>query len=155
MAKLTVHFTTDLGAQVSVEIDEDDLLETLRRYGKRRWTSGEIPTGGYSFPYDNERDFDWALIGASPFTTNDGDQAVWHKGHLYKRRDLVAVESKKMTLPAAVKYSRGAKTTDPPHLREQADGEIEYVTLAVFRGGKRQERYALEEPAARSSRRLS
>jgi hypothetical protein len=140
--RITIHFTTDLNAQVSVETTVGEQLNTLRRYGRMRWTSGEVPAGGHLFPLDNERDFDWALIGATPFTTNDGDQAVWHKGHLYKRRDLAAVETKKMTLPAAVKYSRGAKTTDPPHLRELADGEIEYVTLAFFRGGKRQERYA-------------
>ena len=68
---------------------------------------------------------------------------VIHKGLAYRRRELEAVDSRKMKLPAAVKYSRGARGTDPEHVREKADGEFEYVTLAIFRGGKRQDRYAV------------
>lgn len=140
---LHIEFITDLGAKVIVDVPSaDQLLEVQRRYGRLGWTSGEIPTGGYLFPFENETDFDWALIGARPWTSPDGEEMVWHRGHAYRRRELEAVESRKMKLPAAIKYSRGAKPTDPEHLREKSDGDIEYVTLAIFRGGKRQERYA-------------
>jgi hypothetical protein len=64
---VTVHFTTDLGAQVSVETTHDKVLECQRYFG--------------------------------------------------------------------------ARPVDPPHLREQS-GDIEYITLATFRGGKRNEAYA-------------
>lgn len=44
---------------------------------------------------------------------------------------------------AAVKYSRGARSTDPPEIVEHGGGEFRYVTLAVFRGdGRRREEYA-------------
>lgn len=48
-----------------------------------------------------------------------------------------------MKLPAAIKISRGAKNTDPAHVREQAEEEFEYVTRCIFRGSKRQERFAV------------
>ncbi|GHF38782.1 hypothetical protein HNQ07_001829 [Deinococcus metalli] len=141
---LHIEFLTDLGARVTVDVDSaDKLLDVQRQYGRLGWTSGEVPTGGYQFPLDNEADFDWTLIGARKWTSPDGEDLVIHKGHAYRRRELEAVDSRKMKLPAAVKYSRGAKSTDPEHLREKSDGEFEYVTLAIFRGGKRQERYAI------------
>lgn len=86
---------------------------------------------------------DWSLIGARKWTNPDGEELILHRGHAYRRRELEAVDNRKMKLPAAVKYSRGAKNTDPDHVREKADGEFEYVTLAIFRGGKRQERFAV------------
>jgi len=140
---LHIEFITDLGARVTVDVESaDKLLDVQRQYGRLGWTSGEIPTGGYQFPHDNEADFDWNLIGARKWTNPEGEEMVIHRGLAYRRRELEAVESRKMKLPAAVKYSRGAKNTDPEHVREKADGEFEYVTLAIFRGGKRQERYA-------------
>ncbi|AFD24277.1 single-stranded DNA-binding protein [Deinococcus gobiensis] len=146
---LRIEFVTDLGARVSVEVESaDKLLEVQRQYGRLGWTSGEVPQGGYLFPLDNEQDFDWSLIGARKFTNNEGEDMVMHRGHAYRRRELEAVDSRKLKLPAAIKYSRGAKNTDPEHVREKADGEFEYVTLAIFRGGKRQERFA--QPAGRS-----
>ena len=52
-----------------------------------------------------------------------------------------------MKLAAAVKYSRGARNTDPPEIVEEGDGSFRYVTLAAFRGeGRRREEYVL--PAA-------
>ena len=95
-------------------------------------------------------DFDWSLIGARPWTNPEGETLIIHQGHTYRRRELEAVDTRKMKLPAAVKYSRGAKPMDPEHIREKADGEFEYVTLVMFRGGKRQERYAkVTEPQVR------
>lgn len=141
---LHIEFITDLGARVSVDVESaDKLLDVQRQYGRLGWTSGDIPTGGYQFPLDNEPDFDWSLLGARKWTSPDGEELILHKGHAYRRRELEAVDSRKMKLPAAVKYSRGAKSTDPDHVREKSDGEFEYVTLAIFRGGKRQERYAV------------
>lgn len=141
---LHIEFITDLGARVTVDVESaDKLLDVQRQYGRLGWTTGDIPSGGYQFPFDNEPDFDWNLIGARKWTSPDGEDLIIHRGHAYRRRELEAVDSRKMKLPAAVKYSRGAKNTDPEHVREKADGEFEYVTLAIFRGGKRQERYAI------------
>ncbi|GGK28591.1 single-stranded DNA-binding protein DdrB [Deinococcus malanensis] len=153
---LHIEFLTDLGAKVTVDVEhENQLLDVQRHYGRLGWTSGAVPTGGYQFPLDNETDFDWSLIGARKWTSPDGEDLIIHKGHAYRRRELEAVDSRKMKLPAAVKFSRGAKSTDPEHLREKADGEFEYVTLAIFRGGKRQERYAVPggaRPASQPAR---
>ncbi len=147
---LHIEFLTDLGAKVSVDVESaDKLLDVQRQYGRLGWTSGEIPSGGYQFPLENEPDFDWSLIGARKWKNPEGEDMVIHRGHAYRRRELEAVDSRKMKLPAAIKYSRGAKSTDPDHVREKSDGEFEYVTLAIFRGGKRQERYAA--PAGRQS----
>lgn len=141
---LHIEFITDLGARVTVDVDSaDKLLDVQRQYGRLGWTSGELPSGGYQFPFDNEADFDWTLLGARKYTTPEGEEMVYHKGHGYRRRELEPVDSRKMKLPAAVKYSRGAKNSDPDHVREKADGEFEYVTLAIFRGGRRQDRYAV------------
>lgn len=141
---LHIDFTTDLGAKVTVDVpDTNHLLETLRKYGKLGWTSGTVPPGGLQFPLEAEPDFDWSLIGARKWTNPEGEELIIHRGLAYRRRELEAVDSRKMKLPAAVKYSRGAKKTDPEHLREQADGGFEYVTLAIFRGGgKKNPRYA-------------
>ena len=140
---LQIEFLTDLGAKVKVDVESPDkVLETQRKYGRLGWTSGEVPSGGYQFPLENSDDFDWSLIGARKWTSPEGEEMVIHRGHAYRRRELEAVDSRKMKLPKAVKYSRGAKGTDPEHLREKGEGDIEYVTLAIFRGGKRQERYA-------------
>jgi hypothetical protein len=147
--KVTMHFTTDLGAAVSVETTHDKVLECQRYFGRMGWTSGEVPPGGHQFPLDNEHNFDWALLGARPYTNSDGEACVYYRGNTYKRRELEAVETRKMTLPRAVKYSRGARPTDPEAIREKSDGEIEYVTLVVFRGGRRNDAWALPERTER------
>lgn len=145
---LQIEFVTDLGAKVLVPVEhENKLLDVQRHYGRLGWTSGEIPAGGYMFPLESEHDFDWSLIGARKWKSPDGEELIIHRGHAYRRRELEAVDSRKMKLPAAIKYSRGAKVSDPPHVRERADGDIEYVSLAIFRGGKRQERYAIPQAA--------
>lgn len=140
---LHVEFVTDLGAKVVVQVPSvEHLLEAQRHYGRLGWTSGTVPAGGFVFPLENADDFDWSLIGAREWTNPEGEVVVLHRGHAYKRRELDEVDSRKLKLPKAVKYSRGAKPTDPEHLRERGDGDIEYVTLAIFRNGKRQERFA-------------
>lgn len=148
---LQIEFLTDLGARVTVSVEhESRLLDVQRHYGRLGWTSGEIPSGGYQFPIENEPDFDWSLIGARKWKSPEGEELVIHRGHAYRRRELEAVDSRKLKLPAAIKYSRGAKVSDPQHVREKADGDIEYVSLAIFRGGKRQERYAVPGGSAAS-----
>lgn len=139
---IRIDFVTDLGAKVAVDVeDETRLLAVQRQYGRLGWTSGEIPAGGYQFPLDNAEDFDWSLIGARKWVNPEGEEMIIHKGLAYRRRDLEAVDSRKLTLPKAVKYSRGARGTDPEHVRE-VQGEFSYVTLVFFRGGRRQDRYA-------------
>ena len=132
---LHIEFTTDLGAKVTVDVENASaLLDTQRQYGRLGWTSGDIPSGGYQFPLENEPDFDWHLIGARKWTSPDGEELVIHKGHAYRRRELEAVDSRKMKLPAAVKYSRGAKSTDPEHIREKRFSRIHRIGPAARDG---------------------
>lgn len=124
-----------LGQKIMVEFtDYPHSLALMREWGARGFTSGTVPHGGYQLPYCMADSFDWALIGARKWTNHEGEDVILHRGHSYKIRHMDAVDSKKMTLPACVKVSRGAKPSDPEHIREKSDGEIEYVTLAVFRG---------------------
>ncbi|AFZ67819.1 single-stranded DNA-binding protein [Deinococcus peraridilitoris] len=146
---LHIEFTTDLGAKVTVDVEgPETLLDVQRRYGKQGWYSGDVPAGGFQFPLDNEADFDWSLLGGRKFVLEDGEEAVYCRGSVWKRRELAAVDTRKLRLPAAVKYSRGARPTDPEHLREKSDGDIEYVTLAIFRSGRRNPNYALPGEAS-------
>ena len=134
----TIELINQFGMKVHLNIsDMSDAYAKMREHGAQGWMSGEIPEGGFQLPYDMADVFDWSLIGAREYTTPDGDRVVYHRGHKYTRRAMPAVDTKKMKLPEAVKYSRGAKPTDPPHIREKL-GEIEYVTLAIFRGKGRQ-----------------
>lgn len=141
MSEAQVHFTTPLGASVSVATTIDKVLECQRFLGARGWTSGSVPVGGHIFPYGNESDFDWTLIGARTFADQDGEICVEHRGHVYKRRAFDAVDTKKMKMPKAIKYSRGAKPTDPAEIVERGDGDFSYVTLCIFRHGRRNEAY--------------
>jgi len=129
----TLHLTGPLGTSLSVETTDDTLLSTLRKYGKTGWSSGEIPAGGLVLPHGMADTFDWALIGARPYTNSDGEQAVMHRGHSYKRRDFEA-KTTGVKMPACIKYSRGAKPTDPPHLKEGDESGVQYVTLIMFKG---------------------
>ncbi|WP_045234277.1 single-stranded DNA-binding protein [Deinococcus pimensis] len=147
-----IHLTGPLGTSLTVEVqDERDIIATLRKYGKSGWTSGEIPPGGLVLPLAMADLFDWTLIGARPFTTDDGEQCVFYRGQTYKRRELDEVDTKKLKLPKIVKYSRGARPTDPTHLKEGEEGSVQYVTLITFRGGGRViEQYV--DPARQATR---
>lgn len=148
----TVRFTTDLGAEVHVPVPlpedakpwqvEDAILDAMRRFGRRGWRATQTPPGGYHFPLSVHDQFDWALIGGSRgrkrFDGEDVDrEGVWVGGDFYSRRDYAETQPTrgKAGLPAAIRYSRGARPTDPPELREKGDGDFEYVTLVNFRGG--------------------
>jgi DdrB-like protein len=152
MKMATIRFTTELHAEVFVPVSGDSpralryaVLGALRAFGHMGWRSGEVPRGGFRFPLANEPDFDWRLIGARRGTcTIDGEKraGVWHAGLFYTRRELPVQERKK--LERAVKYSRGARSTDAPEVVEDGGGDFRYVTLAVFRGdGRRRDEYAL------------
>jgi hypothetical protein len=137
----TIHFTTPLGANISVELEpHETTLSALRKHGANGWTSGDIvKSGGLRLPLENAERFDWRLLGARAAelrnnTTQALEAGVWYKGDFYKRRELEALETKKMKLAAAIKYSRGARDSDPPEIKERS-GEFEYVTLILFRGG--------------------
>lgn len=138
----TLFLTGPLGTQISVDVDETALLNTLRKYGRQGWTSGEIPAGGFVMPLAMADTFDWSLIGARAWTTPDGEEAVIFRGQTFKKRDLEAVDTKKVKMGRIVKYSRGARPTDPPHLKEGEEGGVQYCTLITFRGqGKVIEQY--------------
>ena len=152
----TVRFLNDLGAEVLVPVKGDTpdqvrraVLQVLREYGRMGWRSGDVPRGGFRFPLANEPDFDWRLIGGRRCTVKvDGEErdGVWYAGAFYTRRELEP--NRRMKLAAAVKYSRGAKNTDPPEIVEEGEGSFRYVTLAVFRGdGRRREEYAVPSAA--------
>ncbi len=137
----TIHFATPLGASISVELENHETVhDALRKHGAMGWTSGDVvKSGGLRLPLENAERFDWRLIGARPAelrnnTTQNLEAGVWYKGDFYKRRDLEPVENKKMKLAAAIKYSRGARDSDPAEIKERS-GEFEYITLIVFRGG--------------------
>jgi len=142
---IRLHLTSLLGTAISVAVESaSDILPTLRQYGRLGYTSGEVPSGGFSLPLANANDFDFALIGAHPYTNKEGEACVMFKGQSYKRRELEAVENKKMSLPKIVKYSRGARPTDIPHVKEGEAGGVQYVTLLTFRGaGKKLTAYAV------------
>ncbi len=155
----SVRFVNELGAEVLVPVKGENaaqvkqaVLRALREFGRLGWRSGDPPRGGFRFLLANESDFDWRLVGGRRGTiTVSGEerQGIWHGGYFYTRRELEA--NPRMNLGAAVKYSRGAKNTDPADIVEEGEGAFRYVTLAVFRGdGRRREEYAT--PAAAMSR---
>lgn len=150
----TVRFHTPLGAEVQVPVRgespsalSDAVLELQRTLGSLGWRAATAPPGGFRFPLANEPDFDWRLFGARRGTgTVEGEErdGVWHAGQFFTRRELEP--NPRMKLGAAVKYSRGARSTDPPQTVEDGGGDFRYVTLAVFRGeGRRREELAVPE----------
>lgn len=135
---ITLHLTGPLGTSITVNLaNESEVLPTLRRFGKQGWTSGEIPAGGLVLPLAMADTFDWSLIGARPYLNNEGEQCVMYRGQSYKRRDLDEVDTKKIRLPRITKFSRGARPTDPAHLKEGDESGVQYVTLLRFAGGGR------------------
>lgn len=143
-----IRFRTDLGSEVLVPLQGEsareirrDVLRAMREFGRYGWRAAHVPPGGLRFPLASEPDFDWTLLGARRGTcTVEGEErkGVWYGGQFYTRREFEA--NPRMKLVRAVKYSRGAKNTDPAEVVEEGDGSFRYVTLAVFRGeGRRRE----------------
>lgn len=134
-------FIDELGVEITVYAQDAAQVRGLQReYGRRGWrVKREEKRGGLLLPYAQHDTFDFSLLGARFWTTPEGETVLLCGGHAYKQRILEKVDSRKMKLPEAVKYSRGAKSTDPPHLVEPAEGEFSYVTLVVFKNaGKAQ-----------------
>jgi hypothetical protein len=140
-----IGFIADFGVEVIVAVGgatphevRQEMLRALRGYGRLGWHAVRRPPRGFRFPLASEPDFDWSLLGARRATcTMEGEvrDGVWFSGQFYTRREFAPNPRQK--LGPAVKYSRGARATDPAELVEEGDGGFRYVTLAVFRGGGR------------------
>lgn len=148
-----LHLVNALGMRVSVDF-AGDAFGLMRSLGRAGWGPLEVPAGGFRLPLALHDKFDWSLIGAYPLTI-DGESGVMFQGQFYKQRSYEEqVKGKK--LPAAIKYSRGAKKTDPPHIVEEGSGDSAYVTLISFRGnGKSIPQFeipAQAQPAAQQRR---
>lgn len=131
------------GQKVRMKInDPSKVVEANIFAGRRNLRPTKFPPSrGYVFPLELEASMNFHAIGASePFVDSDGFVCVMHGGKKYKRRELEAQknERKKIDLPEAVKYSRGAnRDSDPPEIIEKSDGDFEYVTLVIFKGTAR------------------
>lgn len=131
---ISVEFQYELGHKIQVKTSVNRMIDAIRTMGAMGCTPGGIPQGGFRFKREQHEGFDWSLIGARPWTNSEGEEGVWYENEFYKKRVLEAVDSKKMKMPEAIKYSRGARPTDPDHIKEGEDGGVQYVTLAMFRG---------------------
>jgi hypothetical protein len=114
--------------------DHAQLVQLQRRWGCLGYHP-PIPAGGWLFPLEAEAGFDWTLLGGERFE-HQGTIYVRLGGMVYTRRDLAPEErtikgKKEETMPAAIRYSRGARPADTAI---EASGDNSYVTLAVFRG---------------------
>ncbi|GHG42158.1 hypothetical protein GCM10017784_41220 [Deinococcus indicus] len=85
-----------IGTRITVYANTPQELRALQReYGRRGYRpEGEIPCGGLQLPYVQHDTFDWSLIGATPWTSPDGERGVIHDGGFYKLRELEAVDSR-------------------------------------------------------------
>ena len=140
MAKFTFTMKNRLEQPVTVETEDmSEVYAMIRQFGAAGWTCGEVPAGGYTLPYEAAENFDWAMIGARHFTfvkDNEEIHAVEHRGTIFTRRHMPATTGAKK-MPAKYKYSRGAKPSDPPHMVEKGQGDIDYVPLISFVGNGR------------------
>ena len=141
---MTLHLTDALGRKLSVETTLSELDNTMRALNTIGATSGDLLGSGLTLPYDNEKDFDWTLIGARPWTDPEGSVGVFWQGSFYKRREFEAKTSG-VKMPAAIKYSRGARPTDPAAIVEGDGDSVRYVSLILFKAGRRQEGWAKKE----------
>jgi hypothetical protein len=134
----TLELVNQVGMKISVDISSlEDAYAKMRKLGSYGWHSGEIPAGGIVLPYTMADKFDFSIIGAQESVV-DGEKVVFHRGLMYTRRTLDAQTEGKKKMPAVIKYSRGAKPTDQPHLCEGAGGDNKgYVTLVLFKGNGR------------------
>jgi hypothetical protein len=132
----SLELVNQIGMKISLNItDMSDAYVKMRLYGANGWTSGELPSGGLRLPYEMALKFDWRLIGGMELTLDNEDGVLW-RGEFYKRREFAAQTTGKK-MGAKIKYSRGAKAADPPHLKEGDESGTQYVTLATFSGKAR------------------
>jgi hypothetical protein len=145
---------------------EDDALAFMRDHADLGWSPAHIPDGGYVFPYDMAEDFDFRLIGARTFCKDVpyGTQGkvrkdvrhLVHRGFVYQERSLDEDTSSSQRGAAKIKFSRGAKPTDPPHLKEAAAADkAGYITLISFVGKGRVDTRYLKPKAGRPAARVT
>ena len=128
--RLKVRFETPIGVPVEAELEDgEDLYAVLRERGAAGWTAVRLRYQGIVLPLACERCFDWRLLGAKVVESGGFVEAVTLGGAVYKRRDL----AERRDLPRVIKYSRGAREGDPPHLVEGSNQD-RYVTLVRFVG---------------------
>lgn len=150
-ATAEIEFVTDLNARVTLHVPLGHVQHYQRYLGRLGWTSTELLRGGLLAPYAIEPDFDWLLLGARKVEFPD-ETKVFFRGDWYVRRVLEEVKPGRKYregLPPAVKYSRGAKPSDPPELIEKS-GEVELVPLITFKGAGEQFKLHWVTPEARS-----
>ena len=137
MSEIQTTVINDLGIRLTLTATSaSEALNLIRQYAAQGYApEREERPGGIELPLEAHDNFDWRLLGARPWKDAEGNEGVWHKGFFYRKRELEAVDNRKMKLPAAIKYSRGARPTDPPHIQEKSEGDIAYVTLVIFRRG--------------------
>jgi len=134
----TLRLVNPCGMELTIPYsDITQAFQIMAAYGEMGCTS-TFPDGGYTFPYEYADSFDFRLIGASEFTINDNGETIrclkW-RGQIYKRRTYEATTGARR-MPAKIKYSRGSRPGDPPHLVEPDAGDAKkgYVTLITFVG---------------------
>ena len=132
-----VPFKNQAGMEFNLYITSiDDAYEKCLKYGAAGWTCGEVPPGGHKFPYDMADKLDFRYIGAVEGEI-DGEKGLWYRNEFYKWREAEE-ETKGQKKGARIWYSRGAKPTDPPNVKEGAIGDKSgYVTLVSFKGKAR------------------
>jgi len=132
----SIELRNQVGMRLFVKINTiEEAYAILNKLGPTGWYSGDVRDMFGRFPLDMADIFNWSLIGGREAKVKvDGQETdvVFQGGHMWTRREFDADPKKKM--PAKVKYSRGAKPTDPPEIREKGQGDIEYVTLITFSG---------------------
>lgn len=136
--EMSIRVVDALGMEINVQVKSVANAYDVRRFmgTKGFMNPGAVPAGGYPLPYDLAGTFDWSLIGAEAPTEYDGDRGVWHNGSFYKLREYEE-EAKGKKMRAKIKYSRGARPTDPTEIVEKGQGDINYVTLISFAGRAR------------------
>jgi hypothetical protein len=144
----TIELINRLHQKLTVPVTSTaDALAKQRKLGEQGWAPAQVPDGGYFFPHSMNDNFDFRLIGGRYFefkkkNRNDREvtvKCVEHLGLIYTCRDLPEEEGGQEK-GAKVKYSRGGKPTDRPHIKEGAGGNDNkpgYVSLITFAGGGR------------------
>lgn len=142
----TIELINRLHQKLTIPVKSSaDALAKQRALGEQGWAPAQVPDGGYFFPISMAGNFDFRLIGGRYFefkkkNRNDREvtvKCIEHLGHIYTCRDLPEEEGGQEK-GAKVKYSRGGKPTDRPHIKEGAGGDKPgYVTLITFAGAGR------------------
>ena len=139
----TLEVKNPLGQKFTLNISSiEDGYDKMRVLGTRGWST-DVPIGGIFLPFAMADGFDWSLIGGRYYEfdkTADGEtehiQAVEHQGHTYYARRKEAGKINGKNMPAMIRYTRGAKSTDPESAKQSKTEVVKegYVVLITFRG---------------------